>query len=119
MSGLSAPVLALAATAGGLGAIVRGEVASYGRLHGWDAPRATALVNVVGASLLGALTVLAEGDVLIVVGAGLLGGLTTFSTWMVEIADVAAPLDGREVLRRSLGPVVGALVGISLARLVG
>jgi CrcB protein len=45
----------------------------------------TALINIVGAGLLGVVAALGNDVALLVLGGGLLGGLTTFSTWMVEV----------------------------------
>ena len=74
----------LLALAGGIGALVRAEVAIHLRR-----PYGTMAVNVVGAALLGALV--GMGDTVApatmkVLGVGFAGGLTTFSTWMVESA---------------------------------
>jgi CrcB protein len=89
----------------GLGAVLRVWVTrtTEGRL---GAPTATALVNIVGAALLGALVGSGGSTAVLLLGTGLLGGFTTFSTWMVE-ADVAHR-DGR--LRAALLLLVVPLV---------
>lgn len=68
----------------GIGAVLRvwATQATEGRL---GAPTATALVNVVGAALLGVLVGVGGATAVLVIGTGLLGGFTTFSTWMVEV----------------------------------
>lgn len=98
----------LAALAGGIGALVRGEVVS--RL---GVRRGTAAVNLVGAALLGLLTGLAGGygadtATLVVLGAGGVGGLTTFSTWMLDTT-------GRDREQQPASVVVTLLVGVGLA----
>ena len=89
----------------GLGAVARvwGTQVTEGRL---GAPTATALVNVVGAALLGVLVGVGGSTAVLVLGTGLLGGFTTFSTWMVEVD--AAHRDGR--LRTALLVLVVPLV---------
>lgn len=77
----------LAVAMGGLGALVRAEVTA--RL---GVRRGTAVVNLVGAFLLGLVVGLAGGaDVdtgtVLVLGTGAIGGLTTFSTWMLDTID--------------------------------
>ncbi len=109
----------LVVLAGGLGAVVRWGVAhTIPDLHGL--PVSTALVNVVGAFLLG-LVVGSEATTIIgldreVVTLGLLGGLTTFSTWMVDIDH--QPSDRRALLVAA-GPIVAgvfaAALGIAIA----
>ena len=69
--------------AGGVGALVRAEVTSLLGVR-----RGTAVVNLVGAALLGLVVGLAGGadtraGTVTVLGLGLCGGLTTFSTWML------------------------------------
>lgn len=98
----------LAALAGGVGALVRGEVVS--RL---GVRRGTAVVNLVGAALLGLLTGLAGGygaatSTLLVLGAGGMGGMTTFSTWMLDTT-------GRDREDQPVAVVVTLLVGVGLA----
>lgn len=75
------------ALAGAVGAVLRHELTSRP-----DAVRATAVVNVVGAALLGVAVVALDDTALVVVGGGLLGALTTFSTWMVQADRAGRPL---------------------------
>lgn len=102
----------LVAAAGAVGAVVRHELTA--RPH---AVRATAAVNVVGAGLLGAATVVLAAGPLLVVGGGLLGSTTTFSTWMVQ-AD-AAPAPVRVVAVPLVAGVVAAVAGRLLATALG
>ncbi len=75
----------LAIPLGGLGAVARvfGTRLGETRLPG-GAPAATAVINVIGAGLLGIVAAIGNDVALLVLGSGLLGGFTTFSTWMVE-----------------------------------
>ena len=74
----------------GVGALARFEVGAAVRArHPGTFPWGTAVVNLLGAALLGALAGMADrgalsADVLTVLGTGFCGGFTTFSTWMVE-----------------------------------
>jgi len=102
----------LVAAAGAAGAVVRHELTTRPR-----AVRATAMVNVAGAGLLGiATTVLAAGP-LLVVGGGLLGATTTFSTWMVQ-ADTA-PSTARVVVLPLVAGVLAAAGGRLAATWLG
>ena len=76
---------ALLLVAGGLGALGRVEVAWLLERRGLG-PRATTVVNLVGALAAGIAlattdTAVGTGRILTV---GFLGGFTTFSTWMLE-----------------------------------
>ncbi|MGA0122929.1 MAG: fluoride efflux transporter FluC [Gaiellales bacterium] len=96
---------------GGLGAVLRVLLTRAGeeRLPG-GAPAATALVNVIGAGLLGLVAGWGGDVALLVLGGGLLGGMTTFSTWMVEADATATRGHARGAILLGAGPlVVGAL----------
>lgn len=70
-----------------LGALLRFEVTTFFKLHGWDHfPWATLLLNLSGAFLLGILVGrgLRTGWY-VFFGTGLLGGYTTFSTFQTEL----------------------------------
>jgi fluoride ion exporter CrcB/FEX len=102
----------LVAAAGAAGAVLRHELTSRGR-----AVRATAVVNVVGAGLLGALAVALPPGAALVVGGGLLGSTTTFSAWMVHAE--AAPDGWRVVLLPLVAGVLAAIAGRLLATAAG
>lgn len=111
--------IVLAVVVGGLGALLRAEVTARRGVR-----QGTALVNLVGAFLLGLLVGLAgahgvESSTLLVLGAGGLGGLTTFSTWVLDVTD-RDPADqvpamgitlGVGMLLAGLGWFLGALLG--------
>jgi fluoride exporter len=120
-----AVIVVAAIVASGIGALVRYEVSgAVERRTGGTWPWGTALVNVVGALLLGVLLGSQSSgriatDLATVAGAGFLGGLTTFSTWMVESialierGAVTAALVGNVALMLLAG-VAGAALGASL-----
>jgi len=96
----------LLAVAGGIGALVRAEVAIH-----VPRPYGTFLVNVLGAATLGALVGLGDAvtpATMTILGVGFAGGLTTFSTWMVESA--AEP-----PTRRTVAIAVPLTVGVFVA----
>lgn len=111
-------IVALAVVAGGLGALVRAEVTA--RL---GTRRGTAVVNLVGALLLGLVVGLAGGvdsnaDYVVVLGVGALGGLTTFSTWMLEVAERPEPAQVPAVIVTLFVGMVLAGVGWVLGALL-
>ena len=74
---------------GGLGAVARFVVddAVSRRTHSaW--PWGILVVNVSGAFALGVVAELLHGDALLLAGTALLGAYTTFSTWMVDTAEL-------------------------------
>jgi fluoride ion exporter CrcB/FEX len=99
------------AVAGAAGAVLRAEATARG-----DATRATAVLNVVGAALLGATLVLLDGTARTVVAVGLLGATTTFSTWMVQAESHAQRV--RVVLVPFVAGVAAVAAGRWLAMLV-
>ncbi len=101
----------------GLGAVGRVLVtqATEQRLPG-GAPTATALINVVGAALMGMFAAVC-GDVwLMVLGGGLLGGFTTFSTWMVEVDSLHRAGRWRHALLLLVAPMVAGIGAFVAAR---
>ena len=97
-----------AVLAGGVGALVRAEVTARTGVR-----RGTAIVNLVGAALLGLVVGLAGGadadtGTVLVVGTGLCGGLTTFSTWMLDTTE-------RPEQDQAPAVVVTLLVGVAVA----
>lgn len=98
----------LVAAGGGAGAVARfvvdGEVSTR-----WPSrrPRATVLINITGAALLGLLAGLPLGGPwLVLLSAGFCGGYTTFSSAMVESVRVAES----DELARSLGVAAVTLI---------
>ena len=76
----------LMTAAGAVGALLRYAVSGAVQRSTRSAfPLGTAVVNLMGALLIGLVAGLAEaGSVGYDLGIGFLGGFTTFSTWMVE-----------------------------------
>lgn len=110
------PAVGAIAVGGGLGSVLRYELARAVPPAANGFPTATLLTNLIGALLLGALVV-AVTEVwrphhLLrpLLGTGLLGGFTTFSTFGVEVRGLPADV--------AIGYVVATLVGgIALAAL--
>ncbi len=103
------------AVAGGVGALLRAEASR--RL---GPVRGTAVVNLLGAALLGLLVGMAGAgrvstDVVRIVGTGLAGGLTTFSTWMLETSRRRRDL----VVGSLVAPLVAGVVVAGIARWLG
>ncbi len=109
--------LLLAIPLGGIGAVVRVLATAHGetRLPG-GAPTATALVNVVGAALLGLVAGWGGDLALLVLGGGLLGGMTTFSTWLVEADEAARTGRARTALLIVVVPLVLGALAYAAAR---
>lgn len=112
VTGGSTATLLVVLVAGGLGALARDEMAAVvQRRARTERPWGTALVNLTGALLLGALA--GAGGRLGVdaqlLGTGFLGGFTTFSTWMVESVRLGQE-GGRVGLAEGIVNLVGMLV---------
>jgi CrcB protein len=111
-----APAVAVIALGGGIGSVLRYELARAVHPAASGFPVATLLVNLLGSLLLGALVVAvtevwdAHPLVRPALGTGLLGGFTTFSTFAVEVRGASASV-AAGYLAASLGG------GIALAAL--
>ena len=110
----------LMVVAGGVGAVARyGVGAAVLTRWGGERPMGTAIVNVVGAFLLGVLYGTDADGSAALVFAGFLGGFTTFSTWMVETV-VLALGSGRRDAAVNVGLMVVLGVGAAaLGAMVG
>lgn len=104
---------------GAFGAVLRHLLGHWAaRRGGW--PRGTEVVNVVG-SLLAGVVVGAGLDrwLLAVLVAGFCGGLTTFSTWAVEVVELAEEPAWGWAVAYATGTaaacVAAALLGLVLA----
>lgn len=103
----------LVALGGGLGATLRYAAGHYldGALH-----RGTLLVNVVGSTLLGALSALAlSGSVWALLGVGFCGGLTTFSSFAVQAHERGRRVGTAYVVLTVGLSLAGAFLGFLLA----
>lgn len=112
----------------GLGALARYAIAgAVQRQIPGSRPTGTAVVNVVGALVLGLVTGLYLSgrfslDVVTIIGAGFCGGFTTFSTWMVESVQLGEDggIEGVLALAVNVGLLLvvgwaGAAVGLSVS----
>jgi len=111
------------AIAGGLGAVARLVVGgNIQKALSWPFPIGTAVINVVGAFLLGLVmsgaAVSAGPTWIAVIGTGFLGGFTTFSTSSVDSADLARGRDWGRAGLNALGTgalaIAAAALGYSL-----
>ncbi|KAB2350000.1 fluoride efflux transporter FluC [Actinomadura rudentiformis] len=116
-----APVIAVVAVGGALGAVAR-----YGASLLWPAsaggfPWTTLLVNAVGCALIGVFMVViteiwaAHRLVRPFVGTGVLGGFTTFSTYAVDIQQLVAGGHARTGLVYLAVTVLTALASVWVA----
>ena len=104
---------------GAVGAVLRHRLGHWAaRRGGW--PRGTEIVNVTGSLLAGVLVGAGlDQPVLAVLVAGFCGGFTTFSTWAVEVVELAEePAVGWAVLYAAgtaAACVAAALLGLAIA----
>jgi fluoride exporter len=122
-------VLAAIALGGGIGSVARYLVSTAIPVRPGQFPWATFLINLSGCFLLGVLMVFVleiwppRRYVRPFAGIGILGGYTTFSTFAVEIHDLAgrgawAPADAY-ALNSLVGGLAAVWCGLTLARLAG
>jgi CrcB protein len=116
------PEVALIALGGGVGSLLRYELARAVHPTSNGFPTATLVTNLVGAFLLGVLIVAvtemwtAHPLVRPALGTGLLGGFTTFSTFAVEVRGASASVAVGYVAATLLGGLAAALLGIAAMR---
>ena len=114
----------LVALGGGLGATLRFVVdGAVARVAGKRYPWGILVVNVSGSLLLGFVTGLAlDLPWLFVLGAGLLGGYTTFSTAMIDTAQLLQRRAPLRAVANTFGMLVAtvlvAFAGLLLGRVV-
>jgi CrcB protein len=122
-------VLAAIALGGGIGSVARYLVDVALPVRPGQFPWATFLINLSGCFVLGVLMVFVleiwppRRYVRPFAGIGILGGYTTFSTFAVEIHDLAEhhawALADAYALNSLVGGLVAVWCGLTLARLVG
>ena len=106
---MTAPLLIGIAAIGGLGAVVR--VLASRSLTG------TLAVNLAGAFALGlAAGAGVDGDAYRLFAAGFLGAMTTFSTWMLELQQMAAAGRRGRAFAYLLGSLALGLAAVWLGR---
>ena len=116
-----APVFAVIALGGGLGALARFGLARALPTHPGHFPWGTFTANVVGCFLIGVLMVLitevwsAHRLVRPFLGVGFLGGFTTFSTYAVEIRGLLEPGEVVLAFIYLAGTLVGAMIAVIVA----
>ena len=107
----------VAAAAGSIGALVR--YLTTGWVQQWTGstlPIGTAVVNIVGAFLLGVVVGSMGLESTVAIAAlGFVGGLTTFSTWMVETVNFAVERGYRAAAVANL--LVPLAAGVTFAAL--
>ncbi|WP_313691785.1 fluoride efflux transporter FluC [Halorarum halobium] len=104
---------------------VGGALGAAGRfLVGQRLPsrRATALVNVLGSLVLGAVGGAVSAGypttLALLAGTGFCGAFTTYSTFAVELHDLLASRRWRTLVLFGVGTLVAALAGAALGRLL-
>ncbi len=105
----------LLAVAGGVGSAARFGVGEACRQRLPNVPVGTLVVNATGAFALGFLAGSGAGEATArVVGTGFLGGYTTFSTWIVESAE----LERRRAAVNLVVSLALGLVGVAAGRAI-
>jgi len=116
-----APVLAVVALGGGLGALARYGLAQALPTPPGGFPWSTFVTNVLGCFLIGVLMVLitevwsAHRLLRPFLGTGVLGGFTTFSTYAVEIRGLLRPGEVPLAFAYLAGTLAAALLAVILA----
>ena len=117
-------VVAVVAAGGALGALARYLTGEAIARPASAFPVATLLINTSGCVLIGVLMVVVEralrGQVYVrpFLGVGVLGGFTTFSTYAVDVADLAPDRPGVAVADLLVTPaaaLAGVVLGTSVA----
>jgi CrcB protein len=104
----------VAAVAGSLGALTRYGISGVVQLRtGSSLPVGTAVVNLIGAFVLGVILGAGDDTLWWVAAAGFTGGLSTFSTWMIETLRLGVL--PRPSARAVMNVVVLAVLGVGLA----
>jgi CrcB protein len=112
------------AVGGGVGSVLRYELAQAVHPSADGFPVATLATNLVGSLLLGALIVAvteiwrAHRLLRPLLGTGLLGGFTTFSTFSLEARGLGAGVAAAYIAASVLGGIGAAALGMTLVRRV-
>lgn len=114
-------VFAMAAVAGGLGAVARWALdLLVARKWTGEFPLGILVVNVTGSLLLGVVTGSLEGTtVAFIVGAGLLGGYTTFSSVAATTAVMLSEHRTRAAVLNAAGTFVLSVAAAAVGLAVG
>ncbi|WP_210588699.1 fluoride efflux transporter CrcB [Streptomyces sp. GESEQ-35] len=116
-----APVVAVIALGGGIGAVARYAVSLWLPAHSGDFPWATFWTNVVGCAVIGVFMVVitdiwaAHRLVRPFFGTGVLGGFTTFSTYAVDIQKLVDTGHTHTALVYLAATLLAALTAVWLA----
>ncbi|MGW4867531.1 fluoride efflux transporter CrcB [Streptomyces chartreusis] len=116
-----APVVAVVATGGALGATARYALAQWWPVQPGGFPWATFWINVIGCAVIGVFMVIitevsaAHRLVRPFFGTGVLGGFTTFSTYAVDIQRLVDDGHPRTGLAYLAATLVAALTAVRLA----
>jgi len=117
----------LVAIGGAIGSTARYAVAIFFSRYGFQFPMETFIVNILGCFLLGIVSQIAvknellSPEIRLFMAAGFCGGFTTFSTFMLEIANL---LEYHKIIiaalyigASSVGGLLSVLAGIWLVKL--
>ncbi|MCQ6560400.1 fluoride efflux transporter FluC [Paenibacillus mendelii] len=108
----------LIALGGAIGSVARYGIGRLAQSRGFRPYLATWVINAIGSLLIGLLAGVYDHDThktsYLFLAVGVLGGFTTFSTYMVQIVNLARQRSYREASRYGAGTLA---VGILLAAL--